>query len=75
MDFREAFIKYVQNQKIVDWVSYDPYGSEARPFYGDGVVLENGYKYISFGGGCSGEDRNTTYIVSDKDEVVATINW
>ena len=44
-------------------------------FYGEGLIFSNGYKMISHGGGCSGEDCNVTFIVSPEDKLVAKLNW
>jgi hypothetical protein len=70
MNFTETFEKYVKGQKIQGEVTI-------RDGYTDteGVILENGYKYTSHGGGCSGEDCNSTYIFSPTDELIANNNW
>ncbi len=76
--FHEAFNKYIKGQTVKNAVSYYPYASDKpadEKYYGDGMEFENGYKYISFGGGCSGEDCNVTFIVNDKNKLVASVNW
>ena len=62
LTFTEAFEKYVKGQIIM---------SDA----GDGIILKNGYKYEHFGGGCSGEDCNTTYIFDPDGKLVAKEDW
>lgn len=73
--FQDAMENHIHGQKVVKAVSYPPYGDDKQPFYGDGLEFENGYKYISFGGGCSGEDCNTTYIIDNEDKMVAVFLW
>lgn len=79
MTFREAMAEFIIGKKVVEWVSYPPYGDYSKPpeerFYGDGIKVDDGCKYISFGGGCSGEDCNTSYILSPDDKILATLNW
>jgi hypothetical protein len=39
------------------------------------VLLENGWAYASYGGGCSGEDCNENYLISKKGKILATQKW
>lgn len=79
MQFYEAFEKYIKGQVVKDHYSVAAYGDNTLPhaerFYGEGMVFENGYKYLSHGGGCSGEDCNTSFIVDPSDKLVAFSNW
>jgi hypothetical protein len=79
MNFSDAFNKYIKGKEIKEEISVPPYGDYAVPvedrFYGTGVLVKGGYKYLSHGGGCSGEDCNTTFIVSPKNKVIAFNNW
>lgn len=67
MDYYEAFEKLVKGQKIIG-------RTQITYFYGTvyGVELENGYKLAYYGGGCSGEDCNDTYIFDLNDKLIAT---
>lgn len=76
--FHEAFQKYIFGQKVKKqgrWSKENQDVPYEERFDGEGIEFENGYKYISYGGGCSGEDCNTTYIVSPDDHLVASENW
>ena len=78
-DFWNNFKQNIQNQPIKDWYSEPAYGNNNLPheerYYGEGFVLENGYKILFHGGGCSGEDCNTTFIISPENKMVAALNW
>jgi len=78
-NFYEAFEKYIKGQKVVSPASYAPYGNRNIPddqrYYGDGMVFENGYMILYHGGGCSGEDCNTTFIVDGKGKLIARNDW
>ena len=75
MPYHEAFDKYIKNQTIKNHYQVYPYGNHDLPFeeryYGYGVELENGYKILYFGGGCSGEDCNYSFIVDDNDKLIS----
>jgi len=79
VDFFDAFNTYIKGQSVKDYISIAPYGdrnvSVEERYYGDGIVLENGYKLLQYGGGCSGEDCNTSFIVDDEDVLIARNNW
>ena len=80
LNFFEAFNMYIKGQTIDDYVSYPAYGTStatdvAKRYFGEGVVCANGYKMISHGGGCSGEDCNTTFIIDDEGVLVARNEW
>lgn len=80
LDFFEAFNTYIKGQTIKEYVSYPPYGQSISPdvaerYFGEGVECANGYKMITYGGGCSGEDCNTTFIIDDKDVLIARNDW
>lgn len=67
----EAFDKYVKGQIVVGEIQHNIHYST----YAEGVLLENGYKYVSYGGGCSGEDCNTSYIISPDNVIISQNNW
>jgi hypothetical protein len=77
--FYEAFEKFIKGQTVKDHYSISAYGDHTKPheerFYGEGMIFENGYKYLSHGGGCSGEDCNTSFIVDPQDKLIAVSNW
>jgi len=79
MNFNEAFNVYILGQTAQSGYHIPPYGNHNLPsderYYGDGIVFGNGYKYISHGGGCSGEDCNTTFIIDSNDKLIAKTNW
>jgi hypothetical protein len=74
MNLSIAFDKFIKGQVAQGMVNYPPYGDGAG-YYGNGIIFENGYKYISHGGGCSGEDCNSTFIVDPSDNLVANEEW
>lgn len=80
MDFFEAFNQYIKGQVVKDYFSVNAYGDKkildvAERYYGEGVEMENGYKLLSYGGGCSGEDCNVSFIVDDEGILVARNDW
>ena len=79
LGFTEAFEKYIKGQIVQDVYWVDPYGDYNKPaeerFYGSGIIMENNYKYISHGGGCSGEDCNVTFIISPENTVICRSDW
>ena len=80
LDFFEAFNTYIKGQTVKDYFSVAPYGQSISPdvakrYFGEGIVLENGYKLLQYGGGCSGEDCNTSFIVDDEGVLVARNDW
>ena len=79
MDFNDAFNQYIKGQVVRDHYSVPAYGDHELPheerYYGEGIVCENGYKMISFGGGCSGEDCNTTFIIYPDGMLLAKSDW
>lgn len=77
--FSIAFEKYIMGQKVLSSACYPPYGNYDKPFdqryYGNGMLFQNGYTILYFGGGCSGEDCNTTFIVDPEGNLIARDNW
>jgi hypothetical protein len=77
--FHEAFKKFIQGQSVKAPFSVYAYGDQSKPheerFYGEGIELSNGYKMLHHGGGCSGEDCNTSFIVDNENNLVARENW
>ena len=67
INYYEAFNMYIKDKKILNTYFVNPFGDYSlKPkerFYGSGVIVEGGYKMLHYGGGCSGEDCNTIYIV------------
>jgi hypothetical protein len=80
LSFYDAFDTYIKDQTVVGQASYPPFGNKISPdvakrYYGEGIIFENGYKILYYGGGCSGEDCNTTFIVDDNDVLIARNDW
>lgn len=79
MNYYEAFNTYILGQKVQSNYFIHAYGDYDLPsderYYGDGLVFENGYKILSHGGGCSGEDCNTSFIIGPDNKLVAKNNW
>lgn len=80
MDYFEAFNTYIKGQVVKDYFSVAPYGNKdildvANRYFGEGIECENGYKMISYGGGCSGEDCNTSFIIDPGNDLVAKNDW
>lgn len=77
--FDEAFNKYIVNQEVVGGYYIDPFGDYNLPpekrYYGDGIILKNGYKFIQYGGGCSGEDCNTSFIIDNNNNLISKKDW
>jgi hypothetical protein len=79
--FSDAFEKYVKGQKVVDYYMDTPLiyrNYEWVYHYAEvhGLIFENGYVYASHGGGgCSGEDCNTTYIINNENKVITQNDW
>ncbi len=70
--FDETFDKYIQDQKITSYVETTPEGYYAQAV---GILCENGYKLVSHGGGCSGEDCNTTFILDQNNQIISSEDW
>ena len=80
MDFNKVFEEFIVGQTISGYASYTPYGQNISPdvserYFGEGLILENDYKIVYHGGGCSGEDCNTTFIIDQEDHLVARSDW
>lgn len=76
MSYHEAFELFIKGQKALRQVSIPAFGDHTKPhdqrYYGDGIEFENGYAALAYGGGCSGHDCNTYFIVDLKtDRLVA----
>ena len=70
MDFDEAFSRYIVGQTVKHETEINIFHSMYR-----GMLFENGYAYVSHGGGCSGEDCNNTSIVSPNGDVISSRDW
>ena len=79
MNFFDAFNAYIKGQTVKESISINPYGDMNIPleerYYGQGMSMNNGYKILYHGGGCSGEDCNTTFIVDPDNSLVARNDW
>ena len=74
-EFADVFNKFIKGQ-VVKEIAEVPYKSgEFTAAHGEGLEFENGYKYISYGGGCSGYDCNTCYIVDPEGKTIASYDW
>ena len=63
-NFSEVFEEFIKGQTVESEICFG-YGqvSNNSDICGDGIAFENGYKLISYGGGCRGEDVNFQYII------------
>jgi hypothetical protein len=80
MTFSEAFDNHIKGQVVSGRYSDRPLckrGDNFEPYYAyvDGVRFDNGWSYANHGGGCSGEDCNTTFIISPDNKVVSLEEW
>jgi hypothetical protein len=66
ISFEKAFPLYILGQTIKGTYNYKNY---------EGIECANGYKYVSLGGGCSGEDANTTMILDKDDNIICELDW
>jgi hypothetical protein len=66
----EAYEKFVDGQVVKDLADYNI--TESGNIQAMGVEFQNGYKFVSYGGGCSGYDCNTLYIISPNNEIVSS---
>lgn len=77
MNYNEAITKFIIGQKVISEYEVAPFGDYNLPsderYYGYGLSFENGYKMIHYGGGCSGEDCNNTYIIDPNDKLIARL--
>jgi len=73
--FDTTFNKFIKGQVVQSMtsmygMSYDiPHD---KRYEGQGIIFENGYKVYQYGGGCSGEDYNTAYIVDPNGKLLAS---
>lgn len=78
INYNEAIEKFIIGQKVTGFFSKPAYATNDpadEKYYGEGFQYENGFKTISFGGGCSGEDCNTSWVVGPDNKIVASISW
>ncbi len=79
IDYFDAFDQFIIGREVTSFYTVTPYGDNDLPseerYYGDGIIVEGNYKMISHGGGCSGEDCNTSFILSPDDKIIAKRNW
>ena len=70
MEFNEAFEKFVKGQTVKNVTTI-----RVKFTFMDGLLFENNYSYVSYGGGAGGEDYNEKYIISPKGEIIAEQNF
>ena len=70
--FDEAFNTLIKGKKIVAWVDIQPEGTYS---YAQGIQVEDGYIYAHHGGGCSGNDCNTTWILTNDGKIISQSDW
>lgn len=79
MDYFEAFEQFIKGKRVLSYYSVPAYGDYnlefTERFYGDGIAVEGNYKMIHHGGGCSGDDCNSSFIVSPDDKLIARHDW
>lgn len=74
LTFTEAFEKYIKGKAVKELVSFSNFDYSQKTeerFKGSGIKVSGGYMYLRYGGGASGSDFNTSYIVSNKNILVA----
>lgn len=78
LSYSEAFDKYIKGQTVKEWYqNYRdfsgkiPYNEQHQGF---GMKMENNYKIVFYGGGCSGEDCNYSCIVDPNGKLISTTN-
>jgi hypothetical protein len=72
LTFNEAFEKFIEGQKIDAYIDATPKGYYTTCC---GILCNNGYKYVHHGGGCSGEDCNSNWILDLNDNIIAQDSW
>jgi len=77
LSYSEAFDKYIKGQKVKEWYQkFFEWGENApkrdTQHQGFGMKMENDYKIVFYGGGCSGEDCNYSCIVDPDGKLIAT---
>ena len=63
ISYQDALEQYIFGQKVMG--TCHQYGSNDKSYYGDGLILENNFKWITQ------EETNTSYIVDAQDKLVA----
>ena len=77
MTYTEVFNKYIKGQKVVSLYNGSPIYPDGKELYHvvSGILLENGWAFASYGGGCSGEDCNENYLISKNNKILATSKY
>lgn len=66
--FEDAFNEFLIGQTIIG-----KYTCKINYQYPEGVLLSNGYKLLYYGGGNKEEDYNESFILDEKDILIAKI--
>lgn len=77
ISFEQVYEKYVKNRKIIEQYYGKPVyeNGQFQSLYMQGIILSNKYIYAHYGGGCSGNDCNTIYIISPANIIIAEKKW
>ncbi|MCK9416023.1 hypothetical protein M0Q97_05120 [Candidatus Dojkabacteria bacterium] len=83
MNYGEAFDKYINGQKVTGnysnyplmWQSREKNWRDYYAYIDSGLRFENGYSFVSHGGGCSGEDCNSSFIIDPNNKIIASVDW
>ena len=76
MNFSESFNKFIKGKIVIsDYTAFDNYDYMDKDYHkGYGIIVEGDYKMIHDGGGSSGEDCNTTYIISPDNKIISKLD-
>ena len=72
LTFDEVFDKYIKDQKIISEITVRPSKHYTNAV---GILCENGYKYVTQGGCCHGDDCNTTWILDENNKIIISKDW
>ncbi len=76
----EIFKEHILNQKVSSFYWGRPkfiVNGITNEYYTfiQGITFENGYTYASQGGGCSGEDCNSSFIIDKNNIIIEEYTW
>ena len=74
LSFAAAYEQFIEGQVVTGVVEYhynSSVGNIADQPHGYGLTFGNGYKYISHGGGCGGEDCNVQMVLDVNNTIIA----
>lgn len=70
LTFQEALKLHIVGHKVIGPASISSYSD--HPYYGNGLIFDNGYMYLADGGtAAGGGDVNEEFIVDNKGVIIA----